>query len=112
MNTTRITKEIPLEIFKDIIYKYKSDIVVNTHAIDHLSDAQRKVFKERELIDVLLKENPRGVGLQKNGRYTSFYRRDWGFLKIILEIKDPKLEIITFINAETMPNLKRLENGK
>lgn len=50
--------------------------------------------------------------MQRNGRYAAFYRRNWGFLRIILEIKDPKLEIITFINTETMPNLKRLENGK
>lgn len=110
MNTTKIVKEVNLEDFKEIISKYKDNTYVNPHALDHLSDAQRKVFKEQGLIDALLKENPRGVGLQRNGRYAAFYRRNWGFLRIILEIKDPKLEIITFINTETMPNLKRLEN--
>lgn len=112
MNSTKIVKEVNLEDFKEVLSKYKGNIYVNPHAIDHLSDAQRKVFKEQGLIDTVLKENPRGVGLQRNGRYAAFYRRNWGFLRIILEIKDPKLEIITFINTETMPNLKRLENGK
>lgn len=53
-------------------------------------------------------EEPRGAGLQKNGRYAAFYGRKWGFLRIIFEIKDAKLEIITFINTENMPNLKEL----
>lgn len=110
MNTTKIIKEVSLEEFKEIITKYKDNLIINPHAFDHLSDAQRKVFKEEDLINPLLKENPRGVGLQRNGRYAAFYRRNWGFLRIILEIKDPKLEITTFINTETMPNLKRLEN--
>ena len=113
MNTTKIIKEVSLEEFNELILEYKDRIVVNPHALDHLSDAQRKVFKERGLIDILLKENPRGVGLQRNGRYAVFYRRNWGFLRIILEIKEPKLEVITFINTEAIPNLKRLnENGK
>ncbi len=112
MNTTKIIKEVNLGDFKKIISKYKDNIYANPHALDHLSDAQRKVFKEQGLIDTILKENPRGVGLQRNGRYAAFYRRNWGFLRVILEIKDPKLEIITFINTETMPNLKRLENGE
>ena len=113
MNTTKIIKEISFEEFKDIVSKYKDKIEINPHALDHLSDAQRKVFKEQGLIDTILKENPRGVGLQRNGRYAVFYRRNWGFLRIILEIKEPKLEVITFINTEAIPNLKRLnENGK
>ena len=85
MNTTKIIEEVPLEKFKDIISKYKSNIAVNPHALDHLSDAQRKIFKEQELIDTLLKESPKGVGVQRNGRYAAFYRRSWGFLRIILE---------------------------
>lgn len=112
MNTTKIIKEVSLEEFKEIISKYGSSVHINPHALDHLSDAQRKIFKEQELADTLFKESPRGVGLQRNGRYAAFYRRKWGFLRIILEIKEPKLEIITFINTGTMPNLKKLENGK
>jgi len=112
MNTTKIIKEISLGEFKEIISKYKDNIILNIHALDHLSDAQRKLFKEESLKNPLLKENPRGIGLQRNGRYAAFYRRNWGFLRIILEIKEPKLEIITFINTETMPHLKRLNENE
>ena len=109
MNTTKIIREVSLEEFNELILEYKDRIIVNPHALDHLSDSQRKLYKERDLFDPLLRENPRGVGFQKNERYAAFYRRNFGFLKIILEVKEQKLEIITFINTETMPNLKRLE---
>ena len=109
MNTTRIIKEFDKSKFKSIIKKYKNNIYVSPHALDHLSNAQRKLFKEDELKDIIIKENPRGIGLQKNGRYSAFYKRKEGFMRIILEIKYPKLEIITFTITDYMPNLKRLK---
>lgn len=112
MSTTKIIKEVSIIQFKRIISKYKSNIYINPHALDHLSDAQRKVFKKEELKNVLLMENPRGVGLQRNGRYAAFFRRKEGYTRIIFEIKGSKLEIITFINTESMPNLKRIKNEK
>ncbi|MFX1453074.1 MAG: hypothetical protein ACFFCM_19725 [Promethearchaeota archaeon] len=107
MNTTKIIESIDVARFKRIVNKYKSNTYISPHAFDHFSDAQRKVFKEEELINTLLKENPRGIGLQRNGRYAVFYRRKWGFLRIIFALKKERLEIITFINTETMPNLGR-----
>ncbi len=114
MNTTKIIEEVNVSYFKEMVDKYKSRIIINPHALDHLSNAQRKLFKEDELINTLLNEKPCGVGFQKNGRYASFYRRNWGYLRIILNTTESKLEIITFINTENIPNLKRLkdENGK
>ena len=112
MNTTKIIESVNISRFKEIISEYKSKIKVCPHALDHLSDAQRKVFKEEYLINTLLRENPRGVGLQRNGRYVAFFRRKEGFLRIIFEVKKDRLEIITFINTDYMPNLKRLEDRK
>ncbi len=112
MSTTKIIKEISAEEFKEILLRHKAHVKVNPHALDHLSNAQRKLMEERELVKTLLTEAPRGIGLQNNGRYTLFFKRSWGFLRIIIEEKNGKLEIITFINTETMPNLKRLEHGK
>ena len=106
MNTTKIIEHVSVERYKKIISGHK--IRVSYHALDHLSDAQRKIFKEEELIFTLTKESPRGVGLQKNGRYAAFFRRKENYLRIIFEIKLKKLEIITFMNTENMPNLKRL----
>lgn len=93
-----------------MIDRYKSKIEINLHALDHLSNSQRKLFKEGELISPLLNETPCGVGLQKNGRYAAFYRRNWGYLRIILSITELKLEIVTFINTKDIPNLNRLKD--
>lgn len=112
MNTTKIIESVSVERFKDILSKYESKIKVGLHAFDHLSDAQRKLFKEGDLIKILIRENPRGIGLQRNGRYAAFFRRKEGFLRIIFEVKKDRLEIITFINTDYMPNLKRLEDRK
>ena len=94
MNTTKIIEVVSISQFKQIISKYKSKIKVGPHALDHLSDAQRKVFKEEDLINILSKENPRGIGLQRNGRYAAFFSRKEGFLRIIFEVKRDRLEIV------------------
>ena len=112
MNTTKIMESVSIHRFKQIIFKYKSNIKVGPHALDHLSDAQRKVFKEEDLINILSRENPRGIGLQRNGRYAAFFRRKEGYLRIIFELKSDRLEIITYLNTDTIPNLKRLEGRK
>lgn len=112
MNTTKIIESISLFRFKKIISDYKLKIKVSPHALDHLSDSQRKVFKEGYLVDTLLTETPRGIGLQQNGRYAAFFRRKEGFLRVIFELKDDRLEIITFINTDYIPNLKRLGDKK
>ena len=110
MNTTKIIESVSIHRYKKIITRYKSKIKVGPHALDHLSDAQRKVFKEEKLINILSRENPRGVGLQRNGRYAAFFRRKEGYLRIIFEVKKDRVEIITYINTDHMPNLKRLED--
>ena len=112
MNTTKIIESVSIQRFKRIIFKYKSRINVSSHALDHLSEAQRKVYKEEGLINTLLKETPRGVGLQRNGRYAVFFRTKHGFTRIICEIKHNRFEIVTYINTDSMPNLKRLEDKK
>ncbi len=87
--------------------------MVSNHALDHLSDGQRKIFKEENLIDTLTKEIPHGIGFQRNGRYATFFKKKEGYLKIILELKsDNRLEIVTYMNTDTMPNLKRMGNTK
>ena len=108
MYTTKIIKEISYNEFKEIISKYKEDITVSLHALDHLSDSQRKIFNKKDLIDPLIKEKPKGIGLQQNSRYAAFFKRKDYYLRIIFEIKGSKLEIITFLNTDYLTNLKRL----
>ena len=103
MNTTKIIESISIQRFKEILSKYKSKIKVGSHALDHLSDLQRKLFKEEDLIRILIRENSRGVGLQRNGRYAAFFRRKEGFLRIIFEVK---LAFVVILAAlESKPDL-------
>ena len=109
MNTTKIETTLSRADFRELLLQYKATLFVTPHAFNHLNYAQRKLFKEKELKNIILKENPRGIGIQRNGRYAVFYKRKNGFIKIICEIKRQRFEIITFINIERMPNLKRLK---
>ncbi len=109
MNTTKIIKEVSISDFKRLLEKYKSKISISGHALDHLSDAQRKILTEQQLLKILLNEKPEGIGVQKNSNYSVFYRRKWGYLRIILNISESRAEIVTFINTTTMPNLGKLE---
>lgn len=109
MNTTKIIESVSKTDWADILQTYKSKIYVSSHAFEHLNKAQRKVFKEKDLIDTITNEKPAGVGLQRNRRYAVFFKRDKYYLRIICIVKEHKLEIITFLNTENIPNLKRLE---
>lgn len=106
MKTTKLIREISKEDFEELVEE--SDIFISTHALDHLSQSQRNAFKTGDLTRTIQQEIPKGIGLQRNGRYAAFYKRKEGFLKIIVESKNTNLEIITFMICETMPNLKRL----
>ncbi len=107
--STRAIEEVDRIRFKDITSN--KCIEVSPHTIDHLSDAQRKVFKEEELIYMLKRENPRKIFLQKNGRYASYYRKSDGYRKLILEIEDSKIIIVSFMDPPEIPKI-RFKNGK
>ena len=81
-------------------------IIVSPHALDHLSDKQRKVFKEEELCYMVEKEVPRKTYLQSNGRYASYFRKSDGYRKLILVVEDKKIIIVTFINTPEIPKVR------
>ncbi|MDP7180030.1 MAG: hypothetical protein QF824_02060 [Candidatus Woesearchaeota archaeon] len=101
--TTRPIEEINKVDFKGILTNKENSI--STHALDHLSEKQRKVFKEEELVNMIEKESPRKIYLQFNGRYAAYYRKPEGYLKLILEVDDKKITIVTFINILEIPKL-------
>ncbi len=112
VDTTKIVEEVSKTDFEELLRKFKHSIFTGEHTLDHLSEAQRKLFDQNELVKILLNETPAGIGLQKNGRYAVFFRRNNYFLKIIVEDKKSKLEIITFINTRNIINFKRLKNER
>src|SRR3989338_1254554 len=102
MGATRIIDKVPKVRFEHWLDTCR--IIVNPHALDRLSEAQRKVFKGDELIDILTKGKPILIGLQKNGRYAVFFKRSDGFIRIIFQIsEDGKIEIGTFYNVDQLP---------
>lgn len=102
--TTRPIEEIDKLTFKNI--KTNKEIEVSPHALDHLSRKQRKVFKEEELTNMLEKEVPRKIYLQRNGRYASYYRKPDGYRKLILDIEDKKIIIVTFTDPPEIPKIR------
>ena len=83
------------------------EVVVGTHARDHLSIAQREVYREDQLVQTIKHETPVLVGVQQNKRYAAFYRRDERYLKLIIADKTRRLELVTFINSRVLPSLAR-----
>lgn len=74
-----------------------------------MSDGQREVFKEDELISALKEEEPKIAGLQRNGCCAAFFKRKKEYFKIIFAIKHQRVDIITFMITEQIPNLKKLK---
>jgi len=81
-------------------------VVVSPHAIWHLSNRQRKVFNEEELISLVERENPRKVYLQENERYSAYYRKSDGYRKLIIETRDDKTIVVTFVDMSEIPKYK------
>jgi len=105
MATTRIIKEISHFEYKELIDKYENYIKVNPHANFRLDEAQRKVYKDEYLVEILTKEHPILIGIQENGRYAVFFRRKEGYLRIIFEVEPTKIEIGTFYITEALPKV-------
>lgn len=99
----------PIKELNDIEYKEltkNKEIKVSNHAFDHLSDKQRKVFKQEELIDMIAKETPRKVYLQENKRYAIYFRKQDGYRKVIVELIKDKITVITFMNLKEIQKYK------
>lgn len=102
--STKPVKEIGKEEFKHLIKGKK--VVVSPHAIWHLSNRQRKVFNVEEFIGIVERENPRKVYLQENERYAAYYRKSDGYRKLIIEIRDDKTIVVTFVDMSEIPKYK------
>ncbi len=99
--TKPVEKRVPVN-FRDFLKS--KEVSVSPHALDHISMEQRKVFKEEELI-LLLRETPRVVYLQANGRYSAYYRKDEGYRRLIFEIENSIVMVITFMDVKELPKV-------
>jgi|SRR3989344_990019 len=105
MPSTRIIKRVDYKEFKELIDRFSNKIIVNSHAYFRLNEMQRKVYKDEQLINILIEEKPVLIGIQGNNNYTAFFNRKEGYLRIIFEVKKDNIEIITFYITETLPKI-------
>lgn len=107
MNNHRIENEIDLLQFLELINGIRAEnIRITQHTFFHLLEKQRKIFKGKIIIDLLLGKTPIFVGIQKNNLYAVFYKYGKHILKIIIDIQANELRIITFHLTGKIPRLK------
>ncbi len=105
MVETRITKKVDYIEFRQLIDKYKGRIKVNRHSYFRLSEMQRKVYKDRALMEMLIEGNPLFVGIQKNKNYAAFFRKKQVYIRLIFKITKEHLEIVTFYITQNIPKI-------
>jgi len=93
----QIEKKLEIEKFEKIVANYSEDDIHTTkHTFFRLKEKDRKIFKEQIITDHLLSRRPKLVGIQNNGCHAVYYKYDKKTLKIILDIKNDKIDIVTF----------------
>lgn len=105
MSATRIIKELNLFDYCELIDKYNGRIIVNPHAYFRINQAQRKIYKDSSLISILIDEKPSLFGIQQNGKYTAIFSRKNGYIRLVFNISEVNIEIVTFYNVDNLPNL-------
>ncbi|MDP4012473.1 MAG: hypothetical protein Q8R00_02605 [Candidatus Nanoarchaeia archaeon] len=103
--STIIIKKLDLDSYNEILTQYKEKIFVNHHAYFRLSEAQRKIYKDSELIQILVNEKPALFGLQQNNRYTTLFSRKEGYFRISFNISKLNIEIVTFYQVDHLPKI-------
>jgi hypothetical protein len=98
---TKIAKRVDVKEFISLLRKYKKEQIEYTeHTFFRLSEKQRKIFTCDELKRVLIEKIPFLVGLQHNQNHAVFYKYQNKNFKIILNINDRKIKIVTFYFIE------------
>ncbi len=104
---TRIKKRIDTKQFINLVKRYqRGQIECTEHTFFRLSEKQRKIFTCDELKRVLVEKIPFLVGLQHNQNHAVFYKYQNKNFKIILNINDRKIKIVTFYFIEEWQILK------
>jgi len=105
---TKIEKKVDTKTFLGFIKDYKKEQIECTpHTFFRLNEKQRKIFTCDTLKRILTKEKPFLVGFQYNKNYAAFYNYNNKNLKIIVNLEDRKIKIVTFyfIEAWQIPKI-------
>ncbi|MFH0978581.1 MAG: hypothetical protein V1837_04735 [Candidatus Woesearchaeota archaeon] len=106
----KIKERIVTEDFLTIVNQYTlKGIKCSSHAFFRLSEKQRKVIKQEDLIGYIVEKQPILVGKQNNGLYVAYYDFTTGqIIKMLLDISVNSIEIVTFYvtNKKDVPVIK------
>lgn len=105
MTETRIIKEVDYFEYRILIDKFKDKIKVNPHAYFRLNEMQRKVYKDKALIDLLTEDKPAFIGIQKNQNYATFFSKKQGYLRLMFKVIKTNIEIVTFYITDNIPKV-------
>lgn len=98
---TKIEKRVEIEGFIKFVREYKlKQIECTNHIFFRLSEKQRKIYNCDELRRILTQEIPFLVGFQYNKNYAVFYKHKNKNLKMILNMDNRKVKIVTFYFIE------------
>ncbi len=106
----RMREKIELQDFVSMVKNYGSEnIECSSHTFFRLSEKQRTIFTCENIRQTLLNDIPVLAGIQYNGCHSAFYKhKNKRFMKIILDIKADKIEVVTFyiIEEKQLPVIK------
>ena len=108
LESTKIIKKVDIEKLFETIKKFpKANIECTQHTFFRLSEKQRKIFTCGELREIILNKKPFLAGIQHNGNHALFYKHKNKNLKIVVNINNRKVKIVTFyfIQAWQIPKI-------
>lgn len=102
----RIERVIQVEDFLKIIEHIGEEQITTTgHTFLLLEEGERNVFKERVIKEFIRTKVPVLVGVQRNGLYAVFYRNEKELLKLVMDIRPDRIQVVTFHTEDHLPRV-------
>jgi hypothetical protein len=100
-NDTKIEKRVDIADFVEFFRDYnEGQIECTRHTFFRLSEKQREIFTCDTLKKILIQQTPFLVGIQYNKNYALFYKYENRNLKVIVNLSNRKVKIVTFYFIE------------
>ncbi len=73
------------------------EIILSEYALIRLNENQKRLFTEDEILRIIKEEISIKVHLQINQKYVYYYALEKDFLKLVLEVTEKKVVIVTLL---------------
>ena len=93
----KIKKKVEIEVFLEYLDEYNEENLESTaHTFFRFSEKQRKIYNESFIKELIFNQRPFLIGVQNNGLWAVFYKRENNIYRIILDMQPNKIYIVTF----------------